>query len=251
MKLILHVPTLFAAAAATLGTADAAACVSPYASTLSVTCTAQNGETEDQFPKDTSLATYAAPGTDCNAIQTPVKGHWRECLRTVQFDFDWMYDGEDDATLGGVKRDIANSLGQYPEETASLLEPYWGREIYTGVALTNTYHQIVVDICLEPITYTYKLLVDIEMPDGTTCTNEVEYVYEITANYGETQGYTQFKNKDPTIQSAAPEDDVNPALLEAASEGIEGFADENPTSPANIQKGGLAIIAVAVASLLM
>lgn len=225
--------------------ADAAACASPYASTLSVKCTAQNGYTEEQYPKDKSLATYAAPDTDCMAIQTPVEGHWRECLRTVQYDFEWKYDGEDDAVLKSVNRDITNSLGVYPEETVPLVKSYWGKDIWIGVGLKDTYHQIVVDLCLEPITYTYKLLVDIEMPGGSKCTDEAEYIYAITANYGETQGYTAFKPQ------SAEEEDSAPEVLAPSSEGIEGLDD--PTSSAyfsgSLLKGGFAAASLVVASL--
>lgn len=226
-------------------TADAAACTIPYKSVVSVDCTAQNGETESQFPKDESLPTYAAPGTDCMAIQTPREEDvkWDECLRTVQFDFTWKYVGPDDAKLISVKRDITNSLGVFPEETVPLVQSYWGREIWTGWGLKNTYHQIVVDLCFEPIAYTYKLMVDIEMADGTTCTDEAEYVYNITANFGETIGYTQFKD-GPLPQSAEGIE---------VSEGMD--VPENPgdttTSSASFFGGGLVIHAIAFASMFM
>lgn len=226
------------------GTANAAACASPYKSVVSVDCTAQNGETESQFPKNENLPTYAAPGTDCMAIQTPRESDvgWKECLRTVQFDFNWKYVGPSDAILGSVKRNITNSLGVFPEEEEDIVENYWGQEIWTGWGLQDTYHQIVVDLCLEPIAYTYKLMVDIELPDGTTCTDEAEYVYEITANFGETIGYTQFKD-GPTPQSAEGTE---------TSEGMQ--VPENPgdpgddTSSAPFLGGGLVISAIAVAS---
>mmetsp|Transcript_8086 Transcript_8086/g.13383 ORF Transcript_8086/g.13383 Transcript_8086/m.13383 type:complete len:246 (-) Transcript_8086:190-927(-) len=222
------------------GTTDAAACAAPYTSVVSVECTAQNGETESQFPKDESLPTYAAPGTDCMVIQTPIEEDvgWKECLRTVQFDFDWRYVGPDDATLVSVKRDITNSLGVYPEETTNLVQSYWAQEIWTGWGLKDTYHQIVVDLCFEPISYTYKLMVDIEMPDGTTCTDEAEYVYNITANFGETIGYTAFKD-GPLPQSAEGIE---------TSEGMEVPENLGDTSSAPFLGGGLVISAIVVAS---
>ena len=225
-------------------TVDAAACAIPYESVVSVNCTAQNGETESQFPKDESLLTYAAPGTDCMAIQTPREEDvkWDECLRTVQFDFIWKYVGPDDAKLISVKRDITNSLGVYPEETVPLVKSYWGQEIWTGWGLKNTYHQIVVDLCFEPISYTYKLMVDIEMPDGTTCADEAEYVYNITANFGKTIGYTQFKD-GPLPQSAEGIE---------VSEGMD--IPENTgdtTSSASFFGGGLAMSGISIASMFL
>ena len=68
--------------------------------------------------------------------------------------------------------------------------------------MANTYKQIVVDICLEPISYVYSLDVKILKPDGTTCTDKASYTYNIEANYGVEKGYTQFKVKpDPGVVS--------------------------------------------------
>ena len=86
-------------------------------------------------------------------------------------------------------------------------------------------------------------MVDIEMADGTTCTDEAEYVYNITANFGETIGYTQFKN-GPLPQSAEGIE---------LSEGMN--VPKNPgdttSSSASFFGGGLVVSAIAVASIFM
>ena len=71
---------------------------------------------------------------------------------------------------------------------------------------------------------------------------EAEYVYEITANFGRTIGYTQFKD-GPTPQSAEGTE---------TSEGMEVPENSgNPgddTSSAPFLGGGLVISAIAIAS---
>lgn len=186
---------------------DAAPCVAPYANMLKVTCVAWDGKTERQFPKDTSLPTYAAQGTDCNSIEPPAVASWRECLRTVRFDFNWTYLGLDEATLGSIKRDISNTLGEYPQETVPIIKSYWGEELYPGIALSETFHEIVVDICLQPITYSYKLLMEVEMPGGKTCSDGAQYIYAINANMGVTQGYSQFKDSSTEKEKDGAQDE--------------------------------------------
>ena len=87
-------------------------------------------------------------------------------------------------------------------------------------------------------------MVDIEMADGTTCTDEAEYVYNITANFGETIGYTRPKD-GPLPQSAEGIE---------LSEGMDvpkNPGDTTTTSSASFFGGGLVVSVIAVASMFM
>lgn len=199
---------------------------------VSVTCVAADGITEEQFPKEFG----AAPRTDCNAIPTPATDpnfpnpHWRECLRTVEFGFHWMFTGklpeigQPDPKLVSIRRRIENSRHAYPEEQVALVESYWGRDIWKGWSLRDTTKQIVVDLCKEPITYVYSLDVTIQKSDGTVCTDTASYVYEILSNEAEVSGYTQYKPRP------YPSAEVNRAPP-ATTDGGPVDAVRNPATP--------------------
>ena len=75
----------------------------------------------------------------------------------------------------------------------------------------------MVDICYEPIKYTYSLEVSLDKPDGSFCLDTAIYEYEIGANEKE-NGYSAFQP-----QAAAEEETL----------GCKSFDDgmEPPTKP--------------------
>jgi len=226
MKLPFSVFALVAIASNGYANASTTTCPPAYKSVVAVTCTAQDGMTEEQFPKDkypSGSVNNAAPGTDCNAIPVPTDVNWKYCLRTIQLDYNWKYIGPANSKLVSIKRLMSVDPAEYPDGTNKDLVPeVWGEEIWFGWRLSpDTYWQIVVDLCQKPMTYTAELEVVIEQPNGQQCTTTAEYVYEITANLAEEEGYQEFKNTPAEVESGGED-------VEAFNEGIEGNEGEPP-----------------------